>query len=226
MLLSVVQAGAQMPQLQPPMLDLHALFEIVGQMFGLDPSLLEAVALTESAEQPGAVSPKGAVGLMQLMPSTAERFGVVDPMDPVESVLGAARFIDYLRRWQLARTGSDANIPMLLAAYNAGEGAVAKYNGVPPYAETREYVRRVIIAYLLDGLMGRPQLSRQQPVNNPRPPVVLRHALRPIGSRMEQPSRLHYPDVFAQLAEIRRQRAQHLHSQATSTSIVDAARAN
>jgi hypothetical protein len=145
-------------------------------------------------------------------------------MDPVESVLGAARFIDYLRRSQVARSGSDASMPMVLAAYNAGEGAVAKYDGIPPYAETREYVRRVIIAYLLDALMGRPELPRQQPPNNTGPPIVQRRDLRPIGWRTQRLDRLHYSDVFAQLAEIRRQRALHLRGQAAS--IVDTSRAN
>jgi hypothetical protein len=121
------------------------LFEFAGSAFRLDPSLLQAIAMVESAGRLDAVSPKGASGLMQLMPDTARRFGVRHPLDPVENVVGAARFLSYL----LEHAGIE-DLPELLAAYNAGEGAVARYDGLPPYPETREYVRRVLWAYLLD----------------------------------------------------------------------------
>ncbi len=148
--MSVVQVDAQTVPLQrPPGLDLHALFSIVGRMYGLDPSLLEAVAIAESAEQPGAVSPKGAQGMMQLMPSTAERFGVVDPLDPVESVLGAARFLRYLGQIEGASAGA---LPNVLAAYNAGEHAVERHGGIPPFEETQDYVRKVLWLYLLQSV--------------------------------------------------------------------------
>ena len=121
-------------------------------MYGIDPALLEAIARVESGGNPSAVSPKGAQGLMQLMPDTAERFGVLDAMDPVENALGAARFIAYLRARESSMPDETRrHLPELLAAYNAGEGAVDKYGGVPPYAETRGYVRTVLIDYLLDG---------------------------------------------------------------------------
>jgi hypothetical protein len=81
---------------------------------------------------------------MQLMPDTARRFGVSHPFDPIENVLGAARFLAYLHE----NVGIE-DLPMLLAAYNAGEGAVWHYRGIPPYRETREYVRRVLLTYLL-----------------------------------------------------------------------------
>ena len=86
---------------------------------------------------------------MQLMPETASRFGVLDPFDPVSNTLGAVRFINFLRQYRTSRSdGSPLSLPELLAAYNAGEGAVDKYNGVPPYPETQQYVRKVLIAYL------------------------------------------------------------------------------
>lgn len=125
-------------------IDEHALFRAVGAMYGLDPALFEAIAIVESHNDPRAISRKGAIGLMQLMPATALRFNVADPFDPVESVLGAARFLEYLRDQQ-----DCGDIPKLLAAYNAGEGAVKRYHGIPPYAETRAYVRTVLWRYLL-----------------------------------------------------------------------------
>jgi len=86
------------------------------------------------------------------MPDTATRFGVLDPMDPVENALGAARFIAYLRARESSMPDETRrHLPELLAAYNAGEGAVDRYGGIPPYAETRGYVRAVLIDYLLDG---------------------------------------------------------------------------
>jgi SLT domain-containing protein len=116
-------------------------------MHGLDPDLLSAIARVESDDCSKAVSPAGAAGLMQLMPQTAARFGVNDVFDPVQNALGAARFIDHLEH---SRADGDVmTLPELLAAYNAGEGAVARYGGIPPYQETREYVRRVLWIYLL-----------------------------------------------------------------------------
>jgi hypothetical protein len=121
-----------------------SIFDVAGVAYNLDPALLKAIARVESGGRVEAVSPKGASGLMQLMPETARRFGVQDPFDPVQNVVGAARFLAYLR--QYARI---EDLPQLLAAYNAGEGAVAHYGGIPPYAETHEYVRRVLFDYFL-----------------------------------------------------------------------------
>ncbi len=104
---------------------------------GLDPLLVEAVILAESAGRRWATSPEGAMGLMQLMPATARRFGVADPRDPAQNVAGGSRYL----RWLLDRFGGD--VTLALAGYNAGEGAVDKYGGIPPYRETRNYVRAV-----------------------------------------------------------------------------------
>jgi membrane-bound lytic murein transglycosylase B len=123
------------------------MLETVARMYGFDPDLLRAIAHVESHENPAAVSPKGAQGLMQLMPATAAQYGVSDPFDPIENMLGAARFLNHLRSWQLEHP--QMRLPEMLAAYNAGENAVVRYGGVPPYAETQEYVRRVLLVYLL-----------------------------------------------------------------------------
>jgi soluble lytic murein transglycosylase-like protein len=142
-------ARAQTADQSDDRLDTARLFRAAGVLYGLDPNLLAAIASVESAGNPEAISPKGAQGLMQLMPATAARFGVVDSFDPVSNTIGAARFINYLRQWRAAH-GANAPLTLteLLAAYNAGEGAVEKYGGIPPYPETQEYVRRVLIAYL------------------------------------------------------------------------------
>ncbi|MHB8381110.1 MAG: lytic transglycosylase domain-containing protein [Candidatus Binataceae bacterium] len=129
-------------------IDQAALFRAVGSMYGVDPELLGAIARVESAGRADAVSPAGAVGLMQLMPSTARRFEVSDRRDPVENVLGAARYLAYLRASDLCAKTSSGSLAQILAAYNAGEGAVCRYGGLPPYEETRGYVGRVLWIYL------------------------------------------------------------------------------
>src|SRR5215213_9641424 len=109
---------------------------------GVDPVLLYAQMHTESAFKRGAVSPKGASGLMQLMPATARRFGVTNIFDPQQNIEGGARYMRYL----LDYFGGD--VSLALAGYNAGEGAVMKYGRrVPPYRETQEYVRRIGLRY-------------------------------------------------------------------------------
>lgn len=107
----------------------------------LDPRLVRAVALVESGFNPSAVSPKGARGLMQLMPGTASRHGVRNVHDPAQNIAGGTRYLSHLLDL------FDGNLEKSLAAYNAGEGAVARYGGIPPYVETRDYVRRALTAY-------------------------------------------------------------------------------
>jgi Transglycosylase SLT domain len=130
-------------------IDEHALFKVVGAMYDLDPELLEAVAEVESSGAANAVSSKGAIGLMQLMPSTAARFRVRDARDPVENALGAARYLAYLRDAMFGGDDQTDQLWRILAAYNAGEGAVWRYGGLPPYMETQQYVGRVLWIYLL-----------------------------------------------------------------------------
>ena len=105
---------------------------------GVDADLLLAVAEAESGLRPDAVSSKGALGIMQLMPETAARMGVIDPLNPEENAAGGARYL----REQMDRFGGD--VALALAAYNAGPEAVNRHGGVPPYGETRRFVSRVL----------------------------------------------------------------------------------
>jgi len=121
--------------------DFERLVAEAAQRHGLDPALVMAVVGVESGFQPQAVSPKGAQGLMQLMPRTARELGVADPFDPASNLDGGSRYLSSL----VARYEGD--LTRALAAYNAGMAAVARHGGVPPYAETRNYVRRVLGRY-------------------------------------------------------------------------------
>ena len=113
------------------------LLERAGLTSDLSPRLLEAIAYVESRFRQNAVSPKGAVGMMQLMPGTANELGV-DPNDPAQNAHGGAA---YLRKMLVM---FDNDVELAVAAYNAGPEAVKKHNGVPPYAETRRYVAAVM----------------------------------------------------------------------------------
>jgi hypothetical protein len=113
--------------------------------FGLEPALLHAVITVESNHNPAALSRKGAMGLMQLMPGTSQRFGVADPWQPEQNIRGGARYLAEL----LAMFDQDINLA--LAAYNAGEQAVIRYGRrIPPYPETRNYVTKVVSIYRLN----------------------------------------------------------------------------
>jgi hypothetical protein len=121
--------------------DLDRLVTETAARHGLEPSLVRAVAGVESSFRADAVSPKGAQGLMQLMPDTARALGVQDPFDAEENLDGGTRHLKALiERY-------DGNLTKALAAYNAGEGAVARHGGVPPYRETRDYVSKVLRRY-------------------------------------------------------------------------------
>ena len=113
--------------------------------YNVDPALVRAVVETESNWNPGAVSRKGAMGLMQLIPTTAQRLGVNDAFNPKQNVEAGVRYL----RTLLERY--NGNLDLALAAYNAGEGAVDRAHGVPAYYETRNYVRRVQDAYFRPG---------------------------------------------------------------------------
>ncbi|AOQ24339.1 Membrane-bound lytic murein transglycosylase F [Moorella thermoacetica] len=124
----------------PSNTSLETLISEVAARYGLPASLLKGVVAAESGFNPGAVSPAGAIGLMQLMPATARALGVNNPFDPAANLDGGARYLkQMLDRFQ-------GNIRMALAAYNAGPGAVEHYRGVPPYRETRAYIDKVLTA--------------------------------------------------------------------------------
>lgn len=132
-----------------------------GTRNGVDPLLLYSVMHQESSFKSQAISPKGARGLMQLMPGTAARFGVTSIFEPRQNIEGGARYLRFL----LDRFDGDVNLA--LAGYNAGEGAVEKYGWrIPPYAETQEYVRRISRRYSLiqdpNSALYAPRLNRSQ----------------------------------------------------------------
>ncbi|MCV6639461.1 lytic transglycosylase domain-containing protein [Candidatus Albibeggiatoa sp. nov. NOAA] len=120
----------------------YAMVNNAADLTGVDAALLHAVIQTESAYNPKAVSPKGATGLMQLMPATARRFGVSDRTNASENIYGGAKYLSWLLDL------FDNDIRLALAGYNAGEGAVKRYgNKIPPYKETKNYVRKVMGLY-------------------------------------------------------------------------------
>lgn len=115
--------------------------EEAARLYQLPATFLRAVMQVESNYDVNAVSVDGAMGLMQLMPFTAKKMGVEDPFDPRQNILGGARFLRILaNQWH-------GDLVLTVASYNAGAGAVQRYNGVPPYSETRRYVNRVLTYY-------------------------------------------------------------------------------
>lgn len=130
------------------------LIDAAAREHAVDPKLVKSVMLVESGFNPAAISRKGARGLMQLMPDTAAENGVRDVHDPAQNIAGGVRYLSHL----LTTYGGD--LAKSLAAYNAGEAAVARYNGVPPYDETQLYVRKTLAAYygksVLGGGFGKP----------------------------------------------------------------------
>jgi soluble lytic murein transglycosylase-like protein len=119
-----------------------SIIEIVARTYALESALIHAVVSAESGYNSTAISKKGAAGLMQLMPETAQRYGVTDRFDPVQNLHGGARYLsDLLKMF-------DGNLSLALAGYNAGENSVVKYGyQIPPYAETRTYVPKVLDLY-------------------------------------------------------------------------------
>jgi soluble lytic murein transglycosylase-like protein len=140
-----------------PVMPYADLIRSAAERHRVDYRLVEAVVFTESGGNPRAVSPKGAQGLMQLMPRRATLLGVRKPFDPEQNVDGGVRHLRDL----LLRFAGD--VPLALAAYNAGEEAVRVHQGVPPYPETREYVRRICALYYGTDGPGAPWAVGQAP---------------------------------------------------------------
>jgi hypothetical protein len=147
---------------------LDSLIQKYANHYRVDPSLVRAVMRNESGFNPNAVSPKGAQGLMQLMPGTAALMGVSNPFDPEQNIAGG---VGYLRH---CLDCFENNVPLAVAAYNAGPGRVARSQGVPAIAETQAFVKNVMGAYT-----GRPAISlpEAKPTNNPKPKLATRPAL-------------------------------------------------
>lgn len=149
----------------------------------LSPQLIHSVIKVESNYNPYAVSNKGALGIMQLVPDTARRFGVKNVFNPVENIQGGARYLRYLLDL------FDGSYPLALAAYNAGEAAVARYGGIPPFPETRNYVvlvgRQLELAKrAADAKQARQeQIARaQNPQPEPQGPAHIVEVAMPDGS--------------------------------------------
>jgi soluble lytic murein transglycosylase-like protein len=124
-----------------------------GEKYGVDPRFIHAVIWQESKYKVQARSGAGAQGLMQLMPATARRFGCTDPYDTASNIDAGTKYLRFLLK------RFDGNVSLALAGYNAGEGSVDKYNGIPPYKETQNYVRIITGRY---GKMSHPLLSPEQ----------------------------------------------------------------
>jgi soluble lytic murein transglycosylase-like protein len=133
--------GSERLATAPSRFHLEELVRRISFEHGVDPDLAHAVVRVESDYDPRAVSRRGALGLMQLMPATAQRLDVDDPFDPEKNVRAGVREVARL----LDRFAG--NLPLVLAAYNAGEGAVLRFQGIPPYDETQHYVTRVMSLY-------------------------------------------------------------------------------
>src|SRR5437867_3253422 len=121
--------------------EIDNLIDHISGQHGVDPELVKAVARVESNYNPRAVSYKGALGLMQLLPGTAKRFGVFNVWDPQQNIEGGVKFLKFLSGM------FPNNLPYVLAAYNAGENAGVRHRGIPPYRETQAYVRRITGLY-------------------------------------------------------------------------------
>ncbi len=130
-------AGLVVASAQPRSTAYDGLVRQAASAYQMDEALVRAVIHTESDFNPSAVSPKGASGLMQLMPDTASRYGVRDIFDPVENVYAGVHYLHDLKQM------FNGNTQLAVAAYNAGENAVLRYGGIPPYTETINYVSRV-----------------------------------------------------------------------------------
>jgi hypothetical protein len=121
--------------------DLDWIIFRAGEKAGVDPRFIHAVIKQESKYNPKAVSYVGAQGLMQMMPATAKRFGLKDPFDATANVAAGTKYL----KWLLKRFNGD--VSLALAGYNAGEGSVDKYKGVPPFTETQNYVKKIVATY-------------------------------------------------------------------------------
>jgi len=148
-----------------PTLEISHLVEQTASRHQVDPHLVHAIIKVESEYHPEAVSPKGAMGLMQLIPATAQRFGVENPFNPKQNIEGGVSYLKHL----LNRYGGD--LALSLAAYNAGEAAVERYGGIPSFAETKDYVQKVTNIYQ----SASSQSGTNDAGSKPQPPPITRY---------------------------------------------------
>jgi soluble lytic murein transglycosylase-like protein len=148
-----------------PPREISHLVEQTASRLQVDPQLVHAIIKVESEYDPKAVSRKGAMGLMQLIPETAQRFGVENPFNPKENIQGGVSYLKHL----LDLFGG--NLSLSLAAYNAGEGAVQRFGGIPSFAETRDYVQKVTNIYQ----SGSPQAGTNAAGNKPPAWPIIRY---------------------------------------------------
>jgi soluble lytic murein transglycosylase-like protein len=148
-----------------PSAELSHLVEQTASRLQVDPQLVHAIIKVESEYDPNAVSRKGAMGLMQLIPETAQRFGVENPFNPKENIEGGVGYLRHL----LNLFGGDLSLS--LAAYNAGEGAVQRFGGIPSFSETRDYVRKVTNVYQ----SGSPQSGTNAAGNKSQASPIIRY---------------------------------------------------
>jgi hypothetical protein len=136
----VAVAAVPIPTLSTPLVPYGEIIDQVSAQHGVPAGLVKAVIKVESAYREGARSPKGAMGLMQLMPETARQYAVANPYEARANIEGGTKYLkSLLERFEL---------PLALAAYNAGEGAVRRFGGIPPYPETQAYVKSVLRAFV------------------------------------------------------------------------------
>jgi hypothetical protein len=175
-----VDAGAKSRYNEAARRDIRSIVEESAGRHNVDPLLVHSVIEVESGYNALAISNKGAEGLMQLIPSTARRFGVKNSFDPRENIEGGVRYLKYLKQ-----TFKDDRLA--LAAYNAGEGAVAKYGWIPPYAETRSYVYEVGKRYG----EAKKASAGARPVTPPPAAAPAEPVYRPIEQFIDAEGRLH-----------------------------------
>lgn len=169
----------------PPDAPIPELIEQAARKYNVDPNLVHAVVKVESNYNPRAVSHAGAVGLMQLVPSTARRFGVLNSFDPRQNIEAGVRYLKYLQT--LYRN----NMRLALAAYNAGEGAVFRYQGIPRYRETENYLYQVARRW------GELNRSRRQAAGTAAPAAppgsgTVQTGHRPVETVVDAEGRIHF----------------------------------
>jgi len=160
-----------------PALEINDLVEETASRHQIDPQLVHAIIKVESEYDPRAVSRKGAMGLMQLIPETAQRFGVANPFNPKENIEGGVSYLKHLL--DLFR----GDLSLSLAAYNAGEAAVQRFGGIPSFAETQNYVRKVTDIYQSVS----PQSGTYPSGNKPQAPAITRY--------VDERGMVHYSNV-------------------------------